>query len=228
MNNGQAGSKNRKRERRRVVCVCVWQSIPFCLNYAAKFLLSSVSTLLFCFTRRVSWGTTTHTLFNYLGSAHRHLLVVVAFEARAVLNIKINRKQGHIPCACASLSVCVCVCECVCVRYTQNHCRCVVRNVLNRAHLIHSRLLLSTCSKMCATNNKSKKFSHNLNSIDKKKKWNKKREIREIKRKIRKKQNETKQNRRIQRKRKRITTKRKALTKIFLKYTTLHTYIHNK
>lgn len=167
--------EHKEREREQL-CVCVAKHplLQWTMRrsfYSALFLLCS---------RRVSWGTTTHTLFNYLGSAHRHLIVVVvAFEARAVLNIKINRKQGHIPCACASLSVCVCVC----VRYTQNHCRCVVRNVLNRAQLIHSRLLLSTCSKMCATNNKSKKFSHNLNSIDKKKKWNKKREIREIKKK---------------------------------------------
>lgn len=54
---------------------------------------------------------------------------------------------------------------------------------------------------------------------------NKKREIREITRNTKEaKPNKTEESK--GKEKKRITTKRKALTKIFLKYTTLHTYTY--
>lgn len=109
MNNDQAGSKNRKRERVRVrwrkTVVCVFAKHPLCSNYAAKFLLSSV---LLCSVSLVVYPGAQHRTRFSITSARHIVILVVAFEARAVLNIKINRKQGHIPCACVSPRMCVC------------------------------------------------------------------------------------------------------------------------
>lgn len=160
MNNDQAGSKNTKIEREsksemaQNSCVCVFAKHPLCSNYAAKFLLSSV---LLCSVSLVVYPGAQHRTRFSITSARHIVILVVAFEARAVLNIKINRKQGHIPCACISPRMCVCVC--VCVRYTQNHCRCVVRNVLNRAQLIHSSSSSQLAAK-CVPQTTNQRNSH--------------------------------------------------------------------
>lgn len=114
MNNDQAGSKNTKRERERESksksemaqnsYVCVFAKHPLCSNYAAKFLLSSV---LLCSVSLVVYPGAQHRTRFSITSARHIVILVVAFEARAVLNIKINRKQGHIPCACISPRMCV-------------------------------------------------------------------------------------------------------------------------
>lgn len=110
MNNDQAGSKNTKREREsksemaQNSCVCVFAKHPLCSNYAAKFLLSSV---LLCSVSLVVYPGAQHRTRFSITSARHIVILVVAVEARAVLNIKINRKQGHIPCACISPRMCV-------------------------------------------------------------------------------------------------------------------------